>query len=285
MFESSPLPAHHTKHLTTLAYPFNGHTFHLAQQDNGTSNGTALWLGSQVLSAYLANELKGTRSRVAVGQQRRPRAVELGSGIGLTALALSSLGYDVLATDTAHVCDSVLRRNIAANLHQLSTDAGSIQVRVLDWTVPSDSWQWDDPMRITPDGDHPSESHRTLEELLDPPFDLIVSSDTIYDSSLIDPFFRTLRALSLAGLQGSASVTPPKSPVVLLALERRDPELINTALLRAPVPLVQVPTKKIRKVLERTGMHWDGADWEGVEVWKDVWDQRLLSSLDVSVEL
>ncbi|KAI6011626.1 hypothetical protein EDC04DRAFT_767418, partial [Pisolithus marmoratus] len=50
-----PLPAHQTKHLPTLTYPFICSTFHLAQSSDGTSNGTALWLGAQLLSAYLAD--------------------------------------------------------------------------------------------------------------------------------------------------------------------------------------------------------------------------------------
>ncbi|KIJ68972.1 hypothetical protein HYDPIDRAFT_79807, partial [Hydnomerulius pinastri MD-312] len=264
------LPAHHTKHLRTLAYPFNGHTFHLAQRDDGISNGTALWLGGQILSAYLANEMKGTRARSGIGEQRRSRAVELGSGIGLTALALSSLGYDVLATDTAHVCDSVLRHNIAANLQHLPSNAGVIQVRVLDWSISSDRWQWNDPMRITPDGDRLNGGGET-EDLLGPPFDLIVSSDTLYDASLIDPFFRTVRALSKPRLQHqphAPAPSPLRPPLLLLALERRDPQLISRALSCAPIPLTQVPTKKLKKALERAGMQWDRLDWEGVEVWR-----------------
>ncbi|KAF9246209.1 hypothetical protein BU15DRAFT_40104 [Melanogaster broomeanus] len=264
-----PLPAHHTKHLSTLRYTFHGHTFHLNQRDDGISNGTALWLGAQILSAYLANELKASRVRMRVGEQRRPRAVELGSGIGLTSLVLCSLGYDVLATDTTHVCDSVLRHNITANLQHLPSDAGSIQVRVLDWNIHSDRWQWNDPMRITPDG-NPSNESGEPEKLLGPPFDLIVSSDTLYDASLIDPFFHTMSALSAFSLLHCQTPTfmPQKPPLVLLALERRDPQLIDRALSRSPVTLTQVPTKKLRKALERAGMSWDTEVWEGVEVWR-----------------
>ena len=73
---SKPLPAHRTKHIPSLAYP----PFVLAQSDDGHSNGTALWLGAQILSPYLVCRLKPP-----LPQQRRPRAVELGSGVGLTA--------------------------------------------------------------------------------------------------------------------------------------------------------------------------------------------------------
>lgn len=66
----SLLPAHATKHLSVLQY----NSFTLVQTDDGKSNGTALWLGAQVLSAYLST------LSVSPG-----RAIELGSGIGLSA--------------------------------------------------------------------------------------------------------------------------------------------------------------------------------------------------------
>lgn len=76
-----PLPAHSTKHLKTLKYPINHDLIlDLSQLDDGNSNGTGLWLSAQCLSLYLAASHNG-RSRSAA----RPKAVELGSGIGLTA--------------------------------------------------------------------------------------------------------------------------------------------------------------------------------------------------------
>jgi hypothetical protein len=78
-----PAPAHHTKHLRSLDYPFLGHRFVLTQQQDGASTGTALWLGAQCLSAYLATVHKPSR-------HTRPRALELGSGIGLAAFVLFS---------------------------------------------------------------------------------------------------------------------------------------------------------------------------------------------------
>lgn len=55
---TSALPAHHTKHLPLLVYPIPDNlTLHLAQSDDGESNGTALWLGAQILSAFLADAL------------------------------------------------------------------------------------------------------------------------------------------------------------------------------------------------------------------------------------
>ncbi|KAI6036121.1 hypothetical protein BKA83DRAFT_679355 [Pisolithus microcarpus] len=207
----SPLPAHQTKHLHTLTYPFVHSTFHLAQSSNGTSHGTALWLGAQLLSAYLAAELKDVHSKLKT-PKTLPRAVELGSGIGLTALALASLGYDVLATDIAYVCNSVLQPR-----------AGTVQVRELDW-LP-DQFSITSP---TPSNEAPKAK---------------------WDRGYAMPALR----LDL-----------------LIALERRDPALISTALARAPISLAQVPTKKLRKALDRSGIRWDGVDWDGVEIWRGV---------------
>jgi hypothetical protein len=63
-------PAHQTKSEKVLKY--SGYS--LCQSDDGTTNGTTLWLGGQILSAYLPT-LK----------TRPGKAIELGSGIGLSA--------------------------------------------------------------------------------------------------------------------------------------------------------------------------------------------------------
>ena len=81
MQHAQTLPAHETKHVPSLEYTFLDHTFHLAQSDDGHSNGTTLWLGAQILALYLVYHLK-----LPSPQKRlNPRAVELGSGVGLTA--------------------------------------------------------------------------------------------------------------------------------------------------------------------------------------------------------
>lgn len=77
-----PLPAHQTKHFHILRYPINHDlTLSLLQLDDGKANGTGLWLGAQCLSLFLANKLK----RPLNSSVARPKVVELGSGIGLTA--------------------------------------------------------------------------------------------------------------------------------------------------------------------------------------------------------
>ena len=82
-----PLPAHETKHVPSLDYPFKASSFRLAQRDNGDSNGTALWLGAQCLSLFLADHYASKHSHDPKSAIR-PKAIELGSGIGLTAYVL-----------------------------------------------------------------------------------------------------------------------------------------------------------------------------------------------------
>jgi len=199
---------------------------------------------------------------------------------------LASLGYDVLATDTAHVCASVLRDNISANAHLVP---GRVHVRELDWDIDPREWNWDDLYSIT----SPAPSTRVDDphDVLSPPFDLIVSTDTIYDAALVTPLFKTIHALSV--LSYTSTLSPPSStigshstqnispriptrkpPLVYLAVERRDPTLITTALTRASAEwgllFQRVPNKKLKRA--GVGMGWDAKDWEGVEVWSGRWD-------------
>jgi predicted nicotinamide N-methyase len=79
-------PAHETKEIATLAHPFIDHVFNLNQVTDGKCNGTALWLGGQVLALYLAHILPRSK------EPQRKRVVELGSGVGLTSYVLCKSG-------------------------------------------------------------------------------------------------------------------------------------------------------------------------------------------------
>ncbi|TFY60280.1 hypothetical protein EVJ58_g5252 [Rhodofomes roseus] len=256
-----PRPAHSTKHLALLRYPFRDLVFHLAQRDDGLTNGTALWLGAQCLSLYLADAL-----RLKAPPARRLRAIELGSGIGLSALALCSMGWDVLATDLPDVISAVLTSNVVRNASQLPGGSGTIQVRALDWTVPADQWVWGNGTFIGLPGG-PGTERTELVETLGPPFDLIISSDTLYAAEIVHPLFRTLHALITLSAEHGC-----RSPPVYLAIERRDPSLIDLALADAVklwgFAAERVPHKKVVKALDKGGVKWDKEDWEGVEIWR-----------------
>ncbi|KIM80751.1 hypothetical protein PILCRDRAFT_822017 [Piloderma croceum F 1598] len=276
-----PLPAHHTKHLNSLAYPIGlDLTVNLLQVDDGKTNGTGLWLGAQCLSLFLANSHK--RPSPSIG---RPKAVELGSGVGLTALTLAALGWDVLATDVSNVITTVLSQNIARNTAVLPAGSGCIEIRELDWTVTPEKWSWDNDRVIAsascenPQGASDLQlSSLQVESSLQrpgPPFDLIVTSDTIYSPELARPLLRTLYALY------SASRTPhTRCPPIYLCIERRDPTLIDRTLAEAKdvwgFTVVRIPHRKVVKAMDKGGVKWDQEEWEGIEIWK------LTSAADVT---
>ncbi|VDB82824.1 unnamed protein product [Peniophora sp. CBMAI 1063] len=272
------LPAHHTKHLPILETRFQSSAFSLSQRADGISNGTALWLGAQVLSSYLADALPAPKPSA---DAHRPCILELGSGIGFSALALATLGYDVQATDTSHVIASVLEPNITANAKRLSPNAGRISVRELDWTVPPEHWNWDhastiaSPAALTPSSAPADPTNIATFNLQErsyphPPFAAIISADTLYEPALVTPLLRTLHAA--ASLSPSASSSSRSTPV-FLCVERRDPAVIDAALEEAVnvwrFSLERVPKRKLSKALDRAGFTgWKAEDWDGMEVYK-----------------
>ncbi|KAF7294986.1 HIT domain-containing protein [Mycena indigotica] len=189
---------------------FNG--FSLIQSDDGASNGTGLWLGAQVLSAFL-----GSSNAVKKGMH----VMEFGSGLGLTALYLAEkFGCKVVASDLPWVISKVLAPNISNNIERLS---GTVLVRELDWTIPPGCWLWDHPTIIaSPNHTPPIAQHLTT------PFDLVLSADTIYRADLITPLLRSLHAVCTQSLALSN-----RSPIVFVCLERRDPLLTDKALKEA----------------------------------------------------
>ncbi|PVF97778.1 hypothetical protein CPB86DRAFT_815226 [Serendipita vermifera] len=303
------LPASETKHIPLLSYQFGSETFALNQRDDhGVTNGTTLWLGGQVLVYYLSSELPGgggTRlmkedatfrdSKVQGAaeetlsdkspKQRRKRAIELGSGIGLTALALHSMGWDVCATDVEPVVSTVLRPNIKMNTGD-STRASKrddhiLECKELDWTVPPQQWDWANLEAVarqqaeqnaspTADCQH-SNRIFTPKKTLSPPFDLIVTADTLYTPALVTPLIRSLHSLASLSIVGDAK----HSCIIYVAVERRDPGLMDRAFQECSSPpwgfrIERVRAIKVRKALEKAKVPWvrERGAWEGVEIWK-----------------
>jgi hypothetical protein len=228
---------------------------------------------------YLAHNLPRSQN----ANHGRPRALELGSGIGFTAwaffapcvlfilglhfacrLALASLGWDVLATDIPHVIQSVLKINVTNNLTALPPNSGTVQVRELDWFVSPANWTWDHKSIIS-HSEPFIPSSTPCPSLLSPPFDLIISADTVYTSELLEPFLRTLYTLSTL----SVSSRPPP---IFLCVERRDSllldRLVSDANEKWKFAVERIPHKKLTRSLEKSGIQWGKSDWDGVELWK-----------------
>ena len=231
-----------------LGYVLPGHATVPVKQDNtlADSTGRTVWLGAQVLSVYLADLLSASSTSCARSTQR---AIDLGSGTGLVALSLAALGYRTLATDLPALVDGVLGANCSSSA--ASTLPGALVAAPLDW--------FDSTLHFPP------APHA-------PPFDLVTTADTVYDPALSAPLLRTLARLSLLG-------RPPLSPApVYLALERRDPLLVDSFLASARddhgFKLARVDHARLKRLVERTEaeggtLAWqDEADWDGIEVWK-----------------
>ena len=131
------------------------------------------------------------------------------------------MGWDVVATDTDVVVSSVLRTNIAQNDVQ-----GTIQVRELDWTVSPSEWTWTDERVIASSSSGVKREARDdaqADDLLGAPFDLIVTSDTVYSPSLIRPLLQTLHHISVLSISDSKSTSrrgPPSGCSVRTARAR-----------------------------------------------------------------
>jgi hypothetical protein len=179
---------------------------------------------------------------------------------------MHALGWDVLATDTAHTISSVLSPNIASNHPIPSSNGGTIQIRELDWLVPPESWDWTNPIAVTPTPANsyasPAVTRADGPTILQPPFDLIISSDTIYIAELVQPLLRTLHA----------AVTASGSPPVYICIERRDSALLDRALSEAKdvwgFTVTRVSHRRVSKAMEKAGLKWKKEDWDGVEIWR-----------------
>lgn len=221
------------------------------------------------------------------------------------SLALASLGWTVLATDTSLVINKVLSPNV--NRHAGSLP-GKIHIRELDWTVSADQWNWTHPTSITT----PLPPHGTKqapEAALDrttrndtndnthlqqagspvnktsPPFDLIIMSDTLYVPELLTPLLDTIYALCTANSnpkgssldptsQGTSSDHSPSSlppPTVYVGLERRDPAFMESAISLARDKYGFVTTRisgrRLAVAVGKAGVKWEDI-WDDVEVWK-----------------
>lgn len=186
------------------------------------------------------------------------------------SLAMCSLGWDVLATDLPAVVDSVLLQNIATNLPNLPPGSGTIQVRVLDWNVPPVEWTWEDNKVIASETRNPSESHLCTSEglaHLTPQFDLVISADTVYSSSLVAPLLRTIDHFSKQ--TSGEGQTRTLQPAIFICLERRDPIVIEQLLAEAKKTYMveQIPERVMLQTMEKNGLNWKKDDWDGLEIW------------------
>lgn len=187
------------------------------------------------------------------------------------SITLSALGYSVLATDIEPSLTSILMPNIKGWTSSSSTWSGPLCVCRLDWNLPINYRSIQSCLKSTLHPGHIQDglidlNHDSDENVQDTEleskieFDLIVTTDTVYTSELIRPLLTTLKSLS------DLSTRPPP---IYLALERRDPALVENFFNMAEqlnFKADQIDHSSLVQLTEQMG--WDLEDWEGVEIWK-----------------
>jgi hypothetical protein len=190
-------------------------------------------------------------------------------------IVLAAMGYDVTTTDIEPPLSQVLRPNIERNATRFAL--GSITATDLDWcTFPSNL------SASTPPDEHdlPSDFVSQWQQ----PWDSIVTTDTIYHADLIEPLIKTLRTLSILAASAkridSQSKNPNEKseassyPPIYVALENRDPKLVNSALDAAKAHgfiLKRISQSRVDKCLLKSGWSWDRdakQDYDGIQLWK-----------------
>lgn len=185
------------------------------------------------------------------------------------------MGYDVTTTDIEPPLSQVLRPNIERNSARFAQ--GSITASVLDWCTF--------PTSLAADDAGPLDGQNTLPGSVGHwrrPWDSIVTTDTIYHADLVEPLIETLRSLSI--LAASAKRIERKDasetsdglsyPPIYVALENRDPKLVNTALEAAKAHgfiLKRISQSRVDKCLLKSGWSWDRdakQDYDGIQLWK-----------------
>ncbi|KAI7956108.1 hypothetical protein MJO29_007507, partial [Puccinia striiformis f. sp. tritici] len=200
-----------------------------------------------------------------------------GARAGLLSITLSALSYTVLATDIEPSLSQILLPNVRDWMED-NPSAGKICTCQLDWNLEPDcqsictAFSSDANLELTSDLNLPTESNEQVrisvrqDGLPTTSIDLIVSADTVYTVELIRPLLTTLTKLTTMSL---------KQPLIYIALERRDPNLVDS-FFRIAVEMgfraTQVEHNRLRKWVDSMG--WIDGDWEAVEVWKLCMKQR-----------
>lgn len=166
------------------------------------------------------------------------------------ALACTGRYPRVIATDTSSVVPTLLRENVEANAQRYSEQT-RVSAQVLTWL------DGEAGVRALLGGEGACRAPSSS-----PPPTLVLATDTIYAPHLIRPFWTTLRAL----------ISNPSSHA-LIALERRDPALIDEALRVAQSDEYELSLERIDDVdvanAVEASLDWHNADiWDGVEIYE-----------------
>jgi predicted nicotinamide N-methyase len=156
-------------------------------------------LGEQFTRSFAAHRQATMPS--ASGDTRRPLAVDVGAGCGLTTMALVAAGFDVIATDKAAVVP-LLEGNIRRFMQELlknsysSGSVGSAKVVEFDWFRQQQTQQREEGKDAVVDSAEKISGVEVLPVDEQNPdgrqIDLIVCSDCVYSTAAVEPLTHTL---------------------------------------------------------------------------------------------
>lgn len=161
----------------------------------GTDSNQSALLANSLVQARLAGSGTKAAPLLDFSLLRSARVMELGAGTGLLGLILAPLVGFYTFTDLPELC-SLIEKNIDLNIDLLARSSpvrrkktkphddsssdrrpANIAVEPLDWVALYDT---------------PSRSRARLFPVPDPPIDLILATDTIYNPALVSPFLTTI---------------------------------------------------------------------------------------------
>ena len=117
-------------------------------------NGATCWDSALAFATAVTSSGDDNDSVAATTDWRGLRVLELGSGVGLVALALACRGAHVVATERA-IALPLLEKNVEANAALVERRGGILSSAALDWTAP-------DPQVLGRGYDAVSYTHLTL---------------------------------------------------------------------------------------------------------------------------
>ena len=119
-------------------FPVDGDELRIWEDPRGTlagGNGATVWDSALAFATAVSSSGDDDNSVAATTDWRGLRVLELGSGVGLVALALACRGANVVATERA-IALPLLEKNVEANAAVVKKSGGTIESAALDWTTP-----------------------------------------------------------------------------------------------------------------------------------------------------
>ena len=119
-------------------FPVDGDELQIWEDPRGTlagGNGATVWDSALAFATAVSSSGDDDNSVAATTDWSGLRVLELGSGVGLVALALACRGTTVVATERA-IALPLLEKNVEANAALVERRGGSVVSAALDWTAP-----------------------------------------------------------------------------------------------------------------------------------------------------